>query len=441
MKRFKYLTEINPPLPRDRVPKPDDEVSFLPMERIGEEGSLDLSEVRPARDISQGYTAMLDGDLVIAKITPCFENGKGALCSGLRGGIGFGTTELIVLRAKSQSDSRYLYWLTHGHHFRNWGEAEMRGSAGQKRVTEEFVSNYRSADLKPAEQRRIAGYLDEQTAKIDRLVALRRRQMELLREQRAALIQQAVTGRLDCGGTPPLSSGATCRAGKSADMSAHSKFKDSGLPWLGQIPKHWTLTRIKRESKLISKGTTPSTIGSDFIDAGVRFLKAENIYDGTVSSIPDFFISEETHRELFRSQLQPHDLLVVIAGATTGKSGVLPSALTPANLNQAVSFIRFRSSKMSYFCNEWLAASFIQEFIRQVAVQSAQPNLSMQDLGNLPIVTMPDGELGDLLQEVQQIKTRFAHLLSAYARQLELLTEYRAALIHECVTGQRAVPE
>lgn len=96
---------------------------------------------------------------------------------------------------------------------------------------------------------------------------------------------------------------------------------------------------------------------------------------------------------------------------------------------------------MSYFCNEWLAASFIQEFIRQVAVQSAQPNLSMQDLGNLPIVTMPDGELGDLLQEVQQIKTRFAHLLSAYARQLELLTEYRAALIHECVTGQRAVPE
>ena len=109
MKRLKYLTAINPPLPRDRVPQPNDQVTFLPMERIGEDGNLDLSEQRPARDISQGYTAMLDGDLVIAKITPCFENGKGALCQGLHGGIAFGTTELIVLRAKSHSDSRYLY--------------------------------------------------------------------------------------------------------------------------------------------------------------------------------------------------------------------------------------------------------------------------------------------------------------------------------------------
>ncbi len=189
------------------------------MERIGEDGNLDLSEERPARDISQGYTAILDGDLVIAKITPCFENGKGALCQGLHGGIAFGTTELIVLRAKSHSDSRYLYWPTRGHHFRNWGEAEMRGSAGQKRVTEEFVSNYRSAELKPAEQRRIAGYLDEATGKIDRLLGLRRRQMELLQEQRAALIQQAVT----------------------RGLNPNAPLKPSGLQWLGDVPEHWAI--------------------------------------------------------------------------------------------------------------------------------------------------------------------------------------------------------
>jgi type I restriction enzyme S subunit len=417
MKRLKYLAEINPPLPRNRVPKPDDEVSFLPMERIGEEGSLDLSEVRPARDISKGYTAMIDGDLVIAKITPCFENGKGALCYGLHGGMGFGTTELIVLRAKSKSDSGYLYWLTRGYHFRNWGEAEMRGSAGQKRVTEEFVANYRSADLKPADQRRIAAYLDEATGKVDRLVALRRRQMELLREQRAALIQQAVT----------------------RGLNPRAPLKDSGIPWLGQVPEHWKLTRIKRESRMISKGTTPSTIGSEFVDTGVRFLKAENICDGAVSATPVFFITDETHRELFRSQLKSHDLLVVIAGATTGKSGVLPIDLTPANLNQAVSFIRFKTSNMSLFCNEWMATPCIQEFVRQTAVQSAQPNLSMQDLGNIPIVTMPDKELEDVLRAIHEIKERFDRLNSAYTRQLELLAEYRASLIHECVTGQRAV--
>lgn len=190
---------------------------------------------------------------------------------------------------------------------------------------------------------------------------------------------------------------------------------------------------------MISKGTTPSTIGSEFVDAGVRFLKAENICDGAVSATPVFFIRDETHRELFRSQLKPHDLLVVIAGATTGKSGVLPIELTPANLNQAVSFIRFKTPNMSLFCNEWLATPCIQELVRQTAVQSAQPNLSMQDLGNIPIVTMPDKELEDVLRAIQEIQERFDRLNSAYTRQLALLAEYRAALINECVTGPRDV--
>ena len=188
MKRLKYLADINPLIPRDYIPSPNDLISFLPMEKIGEDGSLDLSEIRPASEVSKGYTAILDGDLVIAKITPCFENGKGALCYGLQGGIGFGTTELIVLRAKSQSNLRFLYWLTKSYGFRKWGEAEMRGSAGQKRVTEEFVSNFRIIELNQTQQHRIAAYLDEQTAKIDRLIKLRQRQMALLKEQRAALI-------------------------------------------------------------------------------------------------------------------------------------------------------------------------------------------------------------------------------------------------------------
>ncbi len=282
MKRMKYLAAINPPLPRDRVPLSNQEVTFLPMECIGEDGTLDLSEVRIARQISQGYTPMLDGDVIVAKITPCFENGKSALCQGLRGGIGFGTTELIVLRAKSQSDARYLYWITRGHHFRHQGEAEMRGSAGQKRVTEDYVSNYRAVEAQISHQHCTSAYLDTATAKIDRLMSLRRRQIDLLKKQRAALIQQAVTRGLD----PKV------------------KLKPSGLPWLGEIPKHWEMRRLRFTTKAgLVNGVFKK---NESFGSGVKLVNVSDIYQDDfvvdVESLERIEVSENQQKKFSAEQ-------------------------------------------------------------------------------------------------------------------------------------------
>ncbi len=154
------------------------------------------------------------------------------------------STGFAVLSPTDKLDSRFLWRAVQDHGFVSQVVANSEG-VGYPAIAPTRLAGLPISFPSFAEQRRIAGHLDEATGKIDRLMALRRRQMELLREQRAALIQQAVTGHLDCGGTPPLSSDATCRAGKSADMSAHSKFKDSGLPWLGQIPRHWEVKRLK----------------------------------------------------------------------------------------------------------------------------------------------------------------------------------------------------
>ena len=414
MKRLKYLTEINPSLPRNRVPQSDDIVSFIPMERIGEDGSLDLSEVRPARDICQGYTAMLDGDLVIAKITPCFENGKGALCQGLHGGIGFGTTELMVLRAKNQSDSRYLYWLTRGYHFRNWGEAEMRGSAGQKRVTEEFVSNYLSAELTPAEQRRIADYLDAATSKIDRLVALRRRQMELLKEQRAALIQQAVTRGLDPA----------------------SPLKDSGIPWLGQIPKHWTLKRLKHLSPRQSVGLVinPST---HVVDEGIPFLFGSDISESSICIEKVRRISPESNATLKASRLNAGDLVSVRVGYP-GITAVIPPELDQCN---CASLLIIRQS--TSFHSQWLCHAMnspVGRFqVSLVQYGAAQEQFNVGHAVDFVFPTPPLAEQREIVDFIDTKCARFDHLYAAYARQIEMLGEYRAALIHEAVTGQKAV--
>lgn len=186
-----------------------DEVTFVPMEAVGELGGLDTSLTREVAEVYNGYTYFADGDVCVAKITPCFENGKGALAEGLVNGVGFGTTELHVIRPRAGLDPRYLFYITIAHDFRQFGASEMLGAGGQKRVPEDFIKDWQPP-LPPLEtQRRIACVLDEKTARIDELIQKLggstpvnktskngKSLTGLLFEYRAALITAAVTGQL-----------------------------------------------------------------------------------------------------------------------------------------------------------------------------------------------------------------------------------------------------
>ena len=195
VKRVWFDCKINPKKSEVNA-VPETEVSFIPMEAIGELGGLDLDQVRTLDEVYDGYTYLADGDVCVAKITPCFENGKGALASSLSNGLGFGTTELHVLRAKADLSTRFLFYLSISQPFRAWGAAEMLGAGGQKRVPENFFKDWPLAKPKLEQQEHIADYLDEQTAQIDHTVTKVQASIGLLREYRAALINYAVTGRM-----------------------------------------------------------------------------------------------------------------------------------------------------------------------------------------------------------------------------------------------------
>ena len=159
-KRIRFATRRTPPDEHQHLVSQATEVTFLPMKAIGEQGGLDLSAVRDINEVNSGYVPFFDGDVVVAKITPCFENGKGALVSGTLGGVGFGTTELYVLTPISDLNGRFLYFITVSAPFRQLGAASMTGAAGQKRVPEEFVRDYRIPIPPLPQQRAIANYLD-----------------------------------------------------------------------------------------------------------------------------------------------------------------------------------------------------------------------------------------------------------------------------------------
>jgi type I restriction enzyme, S subunit len=157
------LAELNPTLPD--LPEKDAVVSFVPMSAVdAETASVTRAEDRRFEEVSKGYTPFLDGDVLIAKITPCFENGKIAHARMPRR-IGFGSTEFHVVRPRpGKADVRYLLHFLRQRHVRLDGEQKMTGSAGQRRVPEHFIAGLIVPAPALTEQRRIAKILDRAEA-------------------------------------------------------------------------------------------------------------------------------------------------------------------------------------------------------------------------------------------------------------------------------------
>jgi len=134
---------INPLKSKDKRLVKGLEVSFVPMASISENGSANISEIRIYDEVKSGFTYFAENDVLFAKITPCMENGKGAIMRKLYNGIGFGSTEFHVLRPlEGISDPYWLYQITAFSTFRKNAAKNMTGSAGQRRVPASYLENY-----------------------------------------------------------------------------------------------------------------------------------------------------------------------------------------------------------------------------------------------------------------------------------------------------------
>jgi type I restriction enzyme S subunit len=172
------------------------EVQFLPMEKIGERNDLILDAVRIVDDTSNSYVECLEGDVIVAKVTPCFENGKGAVVRRLTGGAALATSEVHTLRSMGMSPD-FIYYSTLSGLYRQAGAAEMYGVGGLRRVPTLFFKDARMAVPRTEEQGRIEAHLHDAITKMDQAISSQERMIELLKERRSAIITQAVTGQID----------------------------------------------------------------------------------------------------------------------------------------------------------------------------------------------------------------------------------------------------
>ena len=168
-------------------------VSFVPMDRVGEKGEFNPEVSKSIGEVYSGFTYFRENDVLFAKITPCMENGKGAVAVNLSNGIGFGSTEFHVLRPlREKSNSYWIYHLTTLIEFRRLAERKMTGSAGQKRVTTDFLNNIQVV-VPPIElQNQFADFVKQ----VDKLKFEMEKSLKELEDNFNSLMQKAFKGEL-----------------------------------------------------------------------------------------------------------------------------------------------------------------------------------------------------------------------------------------------------
>ena len=316
-KRGRFCMKVNPPSDGLGRLHPEDEVSFVPMESVSEYGVISLDQTRAISHIGSGYVEFDDGDVVVAKITPCFENGKGALATGLVNGVAFGTTELHVLRSAMGLEQRFLFYFTTSRFFRSNGEGEMYGAGGQKRVPEDFCRNVPIPLPAMSEQSAIADFIDRETAKIDTLAARNRTLMERLQEKRTALISRTVTR-----GLPPT-------AARQAGLHPHPKLKPTGTDWLGDVPEHWEMKQLMQLTDPARPIMYGIVLPGPDVPDGVPIVKRGNVKPGRLTLVSLCRTTVEIEAGYIRSRLASGDIVFSIRG-TVGEAELVPKEIAGA---------------------------------------------------------------------------------------------------------------
>jgi len=326
----------------------------------------------------------------------------------------------VILKPKMKINQRFFHYMFRTRFYTNYSKRFSYGIVDDQ-LSLRYVDFKRMYTIVPTleTQNEIVTYLDRKTKKTREFIQRKKRLIELLEEEKKNLIDTAYIQGLD----------------------PNTEYQSTGKDWITEIPEGWTLLPLKYLTRVISKGTTPSTEGQGMTDEGIRYIKAENIFYSELVDTPAFFINENTHKILSRSQLKENDILFVIAGATIGKVAMVSSSKLPANTNQAVSFIRLKKKIDVEYCFYWLQSSFVHTITWLTAVQSAQPNLAMEDLGNI-LIPIPnnDEEKNQIVAYIIDEHKKLNALITSANSEIEKAKEFEESLITQVVTGQLKVP-
>ena len=414
VRRMKRIASLNPSKAEARrFLKADTPVTFLPMERVRTDGRID-GELLSASAVWNGFSYFRRNDVLVAKITPCFENGKGACLNTLPTEVGFGSTEFHVLRAGHDISPRFLHLLTTLPDFRQSGADAMTGAAGQQRVPQAFVENY-SLPLPPLpEQAAIVRYLDRIDGRIRRSISAKDRLIGLLEEQRQAVIHHAVTRGLD----PDV------------------RLKPSSIEWLGDVPVHWEVRRLKHWVG-INETVLPETTNPDF---EFRYLEIGAVGTGVLIDKPStirFADAPSRARRIVRSGD------TIISTVRTYLKAVWFAEDVNDDLICSTGFavLTPRQETAPKFVSYLAQSNAFTDRVTAESVGIAYPAIAESRLSSFHVCVPPLPEQVAIVKYLDKATADVDAAIARARRHVELLREYRTRLIADVVTGKLDVRE
>ena len=378
----------------------NDAVAFVPMEALRYD-SIAQQEI-PFEEARGKYTFFADGDLLFAKVTPCFENGNIAIANNLKGGIGFGSSEIFVLRAKPGLNNRYLFYIVQASPFMDGGCATMCGVGGLKRMSPLFPRTFEWEIPSEESQRKIVAYLDEKTAAIDARVAVLEKKLLAYKRLKASVINRAVT----------------------RGLNPKAKLKDSGVDWIGKVPVGWEVRRIgslydQRSAKVSDRDYLPLSVSKQGIVPQMESVaKTGNGDDRKLVKAGDFVINSRSDR---RGACGIAD--------RDGSVSVINIVLAPRN-----------AMNPQYY--NWLfhTTMFGDEFYNKGnGIVDDLWSTRWSDMKSISIVVPPLSEQHIIADYLDAECAKIDKMSELVTREIELYKKLKRSLINEVVTGKRTV--
>lgn len=349
------------------------------------------------------------GDTVLISTSETIED-LGHVCYYDNDNIGLLGGEQILL----QPNRNVLYEKYLFQYARQFGLELKKYAKGLK------VFRFNTSDLKQLfiaipsieEQSAIANYLDQKITQIDDLISKKEHLIQLLEEERVAIINQAVTKGLDP--TVPM--------------------KDSGIEWLGEIPAHWVVKMLKFVTSLITNGFVGPTRDL-YYETGVRYIQSLHIKKGKIDfERSPYYVSEEWSNDHPRSILKEGDVLVVQTGAV-GEVAMVDKDYEDCNCH-ALIIVRTNEKLIPVFILNLLESSFGKAQMKLIETGALHQHINSTKLKDIITIVPPIEEQSQIVRFIEEQRGRIQTVINKTQQEIELLKEYKTALISEVVTGK-----
>jgi len=394
VKSIGELCILRPPKAEARSRLKDESyVSFLPMENMGIDLKYPIpSKERMLREVDGSYTYFADGDVLLAKITPCFQNGKLGIAKDLRNGTGFGSSEFFVLRPNPVLNSEYLYYFLSRSIFREEGVLCMGGSVGHQRVPPDFLLSQQIILPSLPEQQRIVGVLDEAFACLATAQANAEKNLQNARALFESHLQSVFTHR-----------------GKGWEQK---RIPDVCITFGRGKSRH----RPRNE---------PSLYGGDY-----PFIQTGDL--SNADHVITTYTQTYSAKGLAQSKLWPKGTVgIAIVGATIGETGILgfdgcfPDSIIGMNVDP---------KKADPFFIEYMLQHF-KETVKSQGEGSARENINLATFDRLvfPIPPIVDQHL--IVKKFDLIKKETQRLESLYQQKQAALSALKKSLLHQAFSG------